>query len=207
MTGSEAAGAAVRADPRRLCVFCGSSPGAHPAYRVAAERLGATLVERGWELVYGGGNVGLMGVLADAVLARGGRVTGIIPDGLLRREVGHAGVTELRVVGSMHERKASMAELASGFVALPGGIGTLEEIFEVLTWAQLGIHDKPCALLDVAGYYRPLVGFLDRVVEQRFARAEHRAMLMLEDDPGRLLDRFESYRAPTVAKWLDRDET
>jgi uncharacterized protein (TIGR00730 family) len=158
---------------------------------VAAERLGAAIVERGWELVYGGGKVGLMGAVADAVLAGGGRVIGVIPDGLLRREVGHTGVTELRVVESMHERKATMAELASGFVALPGGIGTLEEIFEVLTWAQLGIHAKPSALLDVGGYYGRLIEFLDQMVERRFVRVEHRALLLVVDDPYRLLDRFD----------------
>ena len=192
---------------RRLCVFCGSSPGSLPAYRAAAERLGAALVAGGWELVYGGGNVGLMGALADAVMARGGRVTGVIPDGLLRREVGHRGISELRVVSSMHERKALMAELAAGFVALPGGIGTLEEIFEMLTWAQLGIHAKPCALLDVEGYYRPLAGFLDRVVEHRFVRVEHRRMLIVESDVDALLERIDAYQAPQVAKWLDRSET
>ena len=192
---------------KRLCVFCGSSPGRSPAYLRAAVRLGEVLVERGWELVYGGGNVGLMGALADTVLARGGRVIGVIPAGLLHREVGHTGVTELRVVASMHERKAIMAELASGFVSLPGGIGTLEETFEMLTWAQLGIHAKPCALLDVDGYFDPLVEFLDRVVTERFVRDEHRAILMCETAPERLLDRFELYQPPQVAKWLDRDET
>ena len=206
MTEKQPSGAPAGA-VRRICVFCGSSPGSLPAYREAAERLGAALVERGWELVYGGGNVGLMGAIADAVLAHGGRVTGIIPDGLLRREVGHRGVTELRVVSSMHERKALMAELSAAFVALPGGIGTLEEIFEMLTWAQLGIHSKPCALLDVEGYYRPLAHFLDRVVEHRFVRVEHRRMLRVEEDIEHLLDHLESYRAPIVAKWLDRTET
>jgi hypothetical protein len=209
-TGSELGAPPSKGDeraPRRLCVFCGSSPGARPSYREVAAALGSALVERGFELVYGGGNVGLMGIVADAVLAGGGKVTGVIPDGLLRREVGHTGVSDLRVVSSMHERKALMAELSSGFIALPGGIGTLEEIFEVLTWAQLGIHAKPCALLDVDGYFQQLVAFLDHVAEQRFVRPEHRAMLMVEQQPGALLDRIEAYRAPVVAKWLDRSET
>ena len=147
-----------------------------------------------------------MGALADAALERGGEVVGVIPEALHAREVGHGGV-DLRVVHTMHERKALMAELSGGFVALPGGIGTLEELFETWTWAQLGTHDKPCGILNVEGFFEPLVGFLDRVVEERFLRSEHRAMLLVDDDVGRLLDRLSSYEPPDVAKWIDRDAT
>lgn len=191
----------------RLCVFCGSSPGANPAYREAAETLGHALAGRGWGLVYGGGKVGIMGAVADATLAAGGEVIGVIPQALMRKELGHKGVTKLEVVGSMHERKKRMADLADGFVALPGGLGTLEEIFETLTWAQLGIHSKPCAFLNVAGYYDPLLEFLDRSVGERFVRAEHREMILVDDSPAALLDRIEAYDAPRLEKWMDRDET
>jgi uncharacterized protein (TIGR00730 family) len=158
-------------------------------------------------LVYGGGNVGLMGVVADSVIAGGGEVIGVIPQALMRRELGHAGLTELRIVGSMHERKAGMAELADGFIALPGGFGTLEEFCEILTWAQLGIHSRPCGLLNVAGYYDPLLALFDRGVEERFIRAEHRGLVLEEQDPDRLLDRMASWRPPALAKWIDPDET
>jgi hypothetical protein len=190
-----------------ICVFCGSHPGRLPAYADAARRLGQRLAERGFELVYGGGKVGLMGVLADAVLAGGGRVYGVIPEALLRREVGHGGVTELRVVDSMHERKALMAERADAFVALPGGLGTLEELFEVWTWGALGIHTKPCGLLDVAGYYERLVAALDHAVEEGFVRHRHRDILLVESDIDRLLDRLEAYEAPRVEQWLEVAET
>jgi uncharacterized protein (TIGR00730 family) len=163
---------------RRLCVFCGSSPGARPAYREAAEELGRVLVAEGIGLVYGGGKVGLMGRLADAVLAKGGEVIGVLPEALMAKEIGHPGLDDLRVVGSMHERKVLMADLADGFVALPGGLGTVEELFEVYTWAQLGLHRKPCALLDMEGYYERVASFLDHAVEERFLREDHRAMLM-----------------------------
>ncbi|MBS1106568.1 MAG: hypothetical protein H6Q91_2070 [Deltaproteobacteria bacterium] len=189
---------------KRICVFCGSSPGARPSYRAAAERLGAAIAKRGLGLVYGGAHVGLMGAIADAALAQGGEVIGVLPRALEAREVAHRGLTELQVVDSMHERKARMAELSGAFVALPGGIGTLEETFEAWTWTQLGLHAKPCALLDVDGYYAPLQAFLDSAVAERFVRAEHRAMLLVDEDPERLLDALASWRVPVVEKWLDR---
>jgi uncharacterized protein (TIGR00730 family) len=193
---------------RRLCVFCGSSPGARPSYGEAAEQLGRLLVGEGIGLVYGGGHVGLMGRLADAVLAEGGEAIGVMPEALVAREIAHTGLSDLRVVGSMHERKASMAELADGFVALPGGLGTVEELFEVYTWAQLGLHRKPCALLDVDGYYEGIARFLEHAVEERFLRAEHRSMLIVERDPRVLLDRLERFEPEAVApKWIDREET
>lgn len=190
---------------RRLSVFCGSSPGADPAYAEAARSLGRLLAERGIGLVYGGGNVGLMGVLADSVLAAGGTAIGVIPRSLEAREVAHRGLSELHVVGSMHERKALMAELSDGFVMLPGGIGTLEEFFEVWTWAGLGLHQKPCGLLNVRGFYAPLIAFLDQLVAQRFLQPAHRAMVMVEECAEPLLQRFASYAPPAVEKWLDRE--
>ncbi|MEN8158560.1 MAG: TIGR00730 family Rossman fold protein [Myxococcota bacterium] len=192
---------------RRICVFTGSSPGARPAYAEAAAELGRTLAGRGLELVYGGAHVGLMGVLADAVLAAGGRVEGVIPEGMVRREVAHDGLTKLHVVGSMHERKALMADLADAFVALPGGLGTLEELSEVLTWAQLGLHEKPCGLLDVAGYWAGLLAFLDHSVAERFVRPEHRTLLVADGEAGALLDRLATWQAPVLEKWLDRATT
>lgn len=192
---------------KRICVFCGSNPGASPVYAEAARALAETLAERGLGLVYGGGNVGLMGVLADAALAAGVPVTGVIPHALVAREVAHQGLTEQRVVGSMHERKALMAELADGFIALPGGIGTLEELFETWTWAQLGLHAKPIGLLDVAGYYGDLLRFLDHVVAERFLHPDHRSTVLVEADPGRLLDRMRTHVPPAVRKWIDRQET
>jgi uncharacterized protein (TIGR00730 family) len=192
---------------QRVCVFSGSSPGARPEYAVAAGALGAVLARRGLGLVYGGAKVGLMGVVADAVLAGGGEVIGIIPKRLMTKEVAHTGLTELRVVASMHDRKREMADLADAFVALPGGIGTLEELTEVLSWAQLGLHAKPCGVLDVAGYFERLVGFLDHAVEERFLQPAHRAMLVVAGDPEDLLERLAAYRAPAVEKWLDRDTT
>jgi hypothetical protein len=191
---------------RRVCVYLGSSPGADPAYPAAVEALARELAGRGIGVVYGGGNVGLMGVLADAAMAAGGEVIGVIPDGLLAREVGHRGVTDLRVVGSMHERKALMADLADAFIAAPGGVGTLEELIEVYTWSQLGIHHKPVALLDTAGYWGPLAAWLDHAVEQRFLRPEHRAMLLVDPDPAALLDRLAAWEPPQVTKWIDRSE-
>jgi uncharacterized protein (TIGR00730 family) len=184
----------------RISVFCGSSPGARPEYARAAHALGRALVERRIALVYGGGRVGLMGELARSVLEAGGAVTGVIPQELADRELAFTEVPDLRIVGSMHERKALMAELADGFIALPGGWGTVEEFFEVLTWAQLGIHRKPCGLLDVLDYYRPLAAFLDHAVAERFVGPEDRAMLLVESDPEQLLERFESYRPPPVDK-------
>ena len=180
----------------RICVFCGASPGRDPAFAAAAGDLAAALVRRGLGLVYGGGAVGLMGELADAVLAAGGRVTGVIPRHLVDREIGHRGLDDLRVVGSMHERKALMAELADGFVALPGGWGTLEELIEVLTWAQLGLHAKPVGLLDVAGYFEPLLAFRDRALAEGFVREHQRDLLLVAASPDALLDRFEAHVPP-----------
>jgi uncharacterized protein (TIGR00730 family) len=193
---------------RRISVFCGSSPGARPAYGQAAEELGRLLVEQGIGLVYGGGHVGLMGRLADAVLEEGGEVVGVLPEALVAKEIGHPGLSDLRVVGSMHERKALMAELSDAFVALPGGLGTVEELFEVYTWAQLGLHRKPCALLDVDGYYEGIASFLAHAVEERFLREDHRAMLIVEREPRALVERLMRFEpAAIVPKWIDREET
>lgn len=189
----------------RICVYCGSRKGDNPAYAEATRALGAAMVRRGLGLVYGGGGVGLMGVLADAVLEASGEVTGVIPRALLAREVGKSGLTEQVVVGSMHQRKATMEVRADGFIALPGGLGTLEELFEVLTWAQLGLHGKPIGLLDVAGYYEPLVAWLDASVEHDFVDPIHRKMLITGTDPDELLDAMAAYEAPKVTKWLDPD--
>lgn len=191
---------------RRICVYCGSSPGRNPAFSLAAENLAETMCERGIGLVYGGAAVGVMGALANAVLKAGGEAIGVIPKSLAVKEVAHAKLTELHVVSSMHDRKAMMAELADGFIALPGGWGTLEEIFEILTWAQLGFHEKPCGLLNIEGYYDGLIGFLDNAIEQRFVREVCRPMLMTASEPAGLLDRFASYKAPKVRKWMAEDE-
>lgn len=188
---------------RSICVFCGSNAGDRPAHAGAARTLAALLARRDLTLIYGGGSIGLMGVLADAMLAAGGRAVGILPEYLSRREVAHADLTELHIVASMHERKALMARRADAFIALPGGLGTLEELFEVLTWSQLGLHGKPCALLNVEGYYDPIIGFLDQAVARGFVQPRHRDMLLVDTDPARLLDRFETYTAPAVEKWLD----
>jgi uncharacterized protein (TIGR00730 family) len=188
---------------QRICVFCGSNRGARPEYAAAARALAAALVREGLTLVYGGGRVGLMGELADAVLAAGGQAIGVIPRNLVLREVGHAGLTELRVVETMHERKALMADLSDAFIALPGGLGTLEEVFEIWTWAQLGVHRKPVGFLDTAGYYAPLLSFLDHAVEERFIRAPHRAVAIVEQDVDALLARMREYVPPDVEKWLD----
>jgi hypothetical protein len=188
----------------RICVFCGSSPGADPRYLAAARDMGRTLAARGLGLVYGGGSVGLMGAVADAALEAGGEVIGVIPQVLRIRELAHGRLTTLHVVGSMHERKALMAELSDGFVAMPGGMGTLEELAEVLTWAQLGLHARPCGLLDVAGYYDPLVAFFDRAVEAGFLRPAHRRLLLTETTPAALLDRFQAFTPPAVDRVIDR---
>jgi uncharacterized protein (TIGR00730 family) len=190
-----------------ICVFCGSNGGADPAYLAAAEMVGAGLARRGIRVVYGGGRVGMMGAVADAARAAGGEVVGIIPQQIFDLEIGHTGLDDLRVVGSMHERKALMAELSDAFVALPGGIGTLEELFEVYTWAQLGIHAKPLALLDVAGYYEPLAAFLDHAVAQRFLRPETREMLAVADDFDGLLETLERWQPAPMHKWIDLDES
>lgn len=189
---------------KRICVYLGSSPGARPAYAATAQHLARTLATRGLDLVYGGASVGTMGVLADAMLAAGGEVIGVIPGDLQDKEIGHPGLTELHVVGSMHERKQLMLDLADGFVCLPGGSGTLEELFETFTWLQLGLHAKPIGLLDVEGYFSPLVAFLDHAVEERFVRREHADLLLVDDDAEHLLDRFAAWTPPTQVKWIDR---
>jgi uncharacterized protein (TIGR00730 family) len=191
---------------RWLCVFCGSSPGARPEYVDAARGFGALLASEGIGLVYGGASVGLMGAAADAALASGGEVTGVIPSAHRGREAVHTGLTDLRIVDTMHERKALMAELADGFVALPGGVGTLEELFEVWTWAQFGVHRKPCGLLDVAGYYASLLAFVEHAVSEGFVPPAHRAMLVVERDPAVLLRRLAGYAPPTGETWLDRTQ-
>ena len=190
---------------RSVCVFSGSSPGARPSYTETATALGREVATRGLRLVYGGASVGLMGAVADAALAAGGEVVGVIPQHLVDREVAHDGLTELQVTGSMHERKALMADLADGFVALPGGLGTLEELAEVLTWSQLGLQSKPCGLLDVEGFFEPLLAFFDHTVTERFVSTEHRALVLAADRPDALLDLLAGWRpgAPG-AKWLDR---
>jgi uncharacterized protein (TIGR00730 family) len=190
-------------DLKSVCVFCGSSPGADPDYAASAKRLGSRLARTGRTLVYGGGHVGLMGAVADAALAEGGTVVGVIPRSLADKEIIHRGLTDLKVVGSMHERKSLMAELADAFIMLPGGIGTLEEFFEIWTWSQLGLHFKPYGLLDVAGFFKPLLAFLDMLVEQRFVRPEHREMLFTDDDPSRLLERMHCHCPSYLSKWVD----
>lgn len=192
---------------RKFCVFTGSRHGARPEYSDAAKALGRELVARGYGLVYGGGNVGLMTVIADTVLELIGHVTGVIPNSLVSKEVAHRGLTDLRVVQSMHERKALMAELSDGFIAMPGGIGTMEEFFEVLSWAQLGLHDKPCGLLNVAGYYDPLILFLDHAVSDDFLKPKHRALMIVESEPAKLLDRFEEFLSDHPAKRFDPGQT
>ena len=192
---------------RTLCVFCGSAVGTRPSYREAAEHLAAELAARRMELVYGGGNVGLMGVVADAALAHGVRVTGVIPDGLAERELAHHGVSDLRVVRSMHERKALMADLADGFVALPGGIGTFEEWFEVLTWSQLGIHQKPCGLLNVEGYYDHLLGLLDHAGAEGFFKPKHRGKVLVAEGAALLLDAMENWKPDANPRLLGREQS
>ena len=193
---------------RRVCVFCGSSTGIHQEYRVAAVRLAEELVARGLGVVFGGGRIGLMGVLADAVLARGGEVIGVIPQALALREIAHDGLTDLRVVGSMHERKALMAELADAFVALPGGFGTFEEFCEVTTWTQLGFHRKRCGLLNVRGFYDPLLALFDRAVADGFLKPQHREIVMAANDPAELLDQLLLPIDQPEPKWIQTpDET
>jgi uncharacterized protein (TIGR00730 family) len=192
---------------RSVCVFCGSSPGADPIYREAAVALGREVAGRGLRLVYGGGNVGLMGIVADAALAAGGEVIGIIPRALAAREVAHRGLTELVVVETMHDRKARMADLADAFVALPGGYGTFEEFCEVLTWTQLGVHAKPCGVLNVNGYYDPLLALFDRAVADRFLRPENRALVLTDTTAAGLLDALATWVPTAVDKWIDRSQT
>jgi len=192
---------------KTVCVYCGSNPGRLTDYREAARLLGYEMAARGLGLVYGGASIGVMGAVADAVLERGGQAIGVIPYSLATKEVSHDGLDELIVVDSMHERKARMAELSDGFIALPGGWGTIEEIFEMLTWAQLGFHEKPCGLLNVASYYNHLFAFLEKAIEQQFVKQEYRPMIIMDETPASLLDRFEDYRAPKVRKWIGPEET
>jgi uncharacterized protein (TIGR00730 family) len=193
---------------RRVCVYCGSSPGRSPDYAVAAVSLVGALAARGLGVVYGGAHVGLMGIVADTALEAGLEVVGVIPQALVDHEIAHTGLSDLRIVGSMHERKAQMAELADAFVALPGGLGTLEELFEVATWSQLGLHVKPCGLLNVRGYYDGLAAMLDHAVAERFLRPENRAIVLVESDPAAMLDALAAWEPPgRIAKWIDRDET
>ena len=186
---------------KSVCVFCGSHTGRGEIYKSAARRFGEELARRGLTLVYGGGKVGLMGIVADSVLENGGRVVGVIPRFLMEREVGHGGVTELLIVENMHERKATMAEYADAFVALPGGVGTLEEIFEAWTWMMLGLHNKPVGLLQVGNYFDPLLAYLDRTVEEGFVSTGHRRLLKVSDDPAVLLARLSKAEPPPAAKW------
>lgn len=188
---------------KALCVYCGSSSGSSPRYEEQARAMGAALAARGIRLVYGGGNVGLMGAIADEVLRQGGQVTGVIPQALMDKEVGHRGLTELHVVKNMHERKAMMAELSDGFIAMPGGIGTLEELFEVFTWAQLRFHDKPIGILNTDGYYDALLGFVSHMVQQGFVRVEQAKLLMAEAEPQALLARFDAFEVVPHDKFLD----
>jgi uncharacterized protein (TIGR00730 family) len=191
----------------RLCVFCGSSSGVNPAFAQAARALATELVSRQIEIVYGGGNVGLMGVVADAALAAGGRVIGVMPHALVTRELAHRDLTRLHIVESMHERKALMARLADGFIALPGGFGTLEEFCEAVTWTQLGVHTKPCGLLNVSGFYDGLIAFLEHALDEQFLRPTHREIVVSDADPVALLDRLIAWQPPAVEKWIGRTQT
>jgi uncharacterized protein (TIGR00730 family) len=188
-----------------VCVFCGSRSGGRPLYAAAARQLGVSLVARGMDLVYGGGHVGLMGVVADAVLSAGGRAVGVIVQSLVDRELAHQGLTELLVVDTMHQRKALMAERADAFVALPGGYGTGDELFEILTWAQLGFHTRPIGLLNTAGYFDPLLTWLDHMVQEDFLRPRHRELLLVADNADQVLDRLRQFKpGPTEPKWTDK---
>lgn len=190
---------------KSLCIYCGSSPGATPVYGQAARELAQAMVEQNIALVYGGGNVGLMGIIADEVMRLGGQATGVIPEALLKKELGHNGLTQLHIVKDMHERKAMMADLSDGFIAMPGGVGTLEELFEVFTWAQLGFHQKPIGLLNVDGFYDGLLQFIQHMVSQRFLKGEQAEILIAEARPADLLQRFRSFVPHHVPKWLDRN--
>ncbi len=190
---------------KRICVFCGSSVGARPSYREAAQRLGEFLAERGIGVVFGGGGIGLMGAVADAALAKGGEVIGVIPESLVRREIGHRGVTKLHVVETMHQRKALMADLSNAFIALPGGYGTLEEFCEAITWSQLGIQRKPCGLLNIEGYWDGLLAFLDHAVDEQFVRPENSELVLVARRPELMLERLEEWTPPAhIEKWLDK---
>jgi len=192
---------------RRVCVFCGSNRGRRPEYAALAAGMGTALVQRGWGLVYGGGSVGMMGVLADAVLAAGGEVTGVIPEMLATRELLHPTVTTMHVVPSMHARKALMADLSDAFIALPGGYGTFEEVLEVITWAQLGIHRKPIGVLDALGYFSPLLELIDHGIAEGFIRPEQRALLVTATEPAELLDRLAGHEMPFLKKWIEPEAT
>jgi len=192
---------------KAICVFCGSSYGTRQAYADAASQTGRVLAEQGYTLVYGGAKVGLMGAVADAALEAGGKVIGVLPRALEDKEIGHEGLTELHLVGSMHERKAKMADLSDAFIALPGGVGTLEEIFEVWTWGQLGYHSKPCGFLNIDGYYDHLIQFLDHQTGQGFTKDVMRAMVQIAGTPEEMLGLFENYAPPSAPKWISRDET
>jgi hypothetical protein len=192
-------------EKRRICVFCGSKTGTNGVYRTAATDLGRVLVERGIGLVYGGGSVGLMGVIADAVLEAGGEVVGVIPERLATKELLHTGVANMHVMASMHARKARMAELADAFIAMPGGFGTFEETLEMITWSQLGIHRKPVGLLNVAGYFDPLVQFFDHAIAEGFIREKHRQLVVVRDEPAALLDELAVHKLPKEHKWATAD--
>ncbi|MES2105761.1 MAG: TIGR00730 family Rossman fold protein [Pseudomonadota bacterium] len=191
---------------KSICVYCGSSTGASPVYTEAAKALANQFVANDIALVYGGGNVGLMGVIADEVMRLGGQATGVIPQALMNKEVGHTGLSKLHIVSNMHERKAMMADLSDGFIAMPGGVGTLEELFEVFTWAQLGFHTKPIGVLNVDGFYDSLIAFLNHTVQSRFLKAEHLAMLFNEAEPEKLVQRFRQYQPVLVDKWLKKQD-
>jgi len=192
---------------KRICVFCGSSSGTNPAYLEAAKKLGEIIAVKEIGLVYGGARCGLMGAVSSAALARGGEVIGVIPEALIEKEVAHVGVSDLRIVSSMHERKMVMSDLADAFIAMPGGMGTIEEFCEILTWAQLGLHKKPCGLLNVEDYYHHLINFFDHAVSERFIKPEHRSLIVIEESPQGLIERLESYEMPSVSKWIDRQDT
>lgn len=192
---------------KSVCVYCGASPGRLDAYADSARALGKVLVDRDIRLIYGGASIGVMGIVADAVLDAGGQVIGVIPEPLARKEVAHTRLTEIHLTRSMHERKSLMAEMSDAFIALPGGLGTLEELFEIWTWTQLGIHAKPCGLLNVEGYFDKLIGFLDHATEEQFVKQLHRSMLLVETNPDKLLDRFSNYEAPVIGTWMGIEET
>ncbi len=188
---------------KSICVFCGSSPGSRSEYLEAARDLGAALVQQGINLVYGGGNVGIMGAIAESVFNSGGKVTGVIPRHLAEKEVAYTELSDLRIVDSMHQRKALMEQLSDGFIAMPGGLGTIEEFFEVWTWTQLNMHQKPCGLLNICGYFDQLLNFLDHTVEEQFVQADHRHMIIVEENSHKLIDHFRSYTPKVIdkAKW------
>ncbi|MBI1282459.1 MAG: TIGR00730 family Rossman fold protein [Anaerolineaceae bacterium] len=191
---------------KQVCIFCGSYTGTQPMYAAAAHAMGMGLAQRGLGLVYGGGRVGLMGAVADGTLVGGGKVTGIIPQSLVDRELAHVGLSELHVVASMHQRKALMAEIADAFVAMPGGFGTLDELFEIITWAQLGFHNKPIALLNIGGYFDPLRTFIDHMVTEGFVKPEHRDAVLVKNEVDDLLDTLLTYQPPQLEKWIKKRE-